>query len=220
MTPAQAFLNRIEIASPCPADWAEMEGDDRARFCAECEKHVYDLSTLTATSAMDLIREKEGTACVRLWRRADGTVMTADCRMGMRRLASRGRMRVPMPIAALMTLALAIGCAEHPSGGVDESVPPSVIGMGFPMRVDTRPPEGQTMESMALLPLIRALPWDQIPEPGQPKPIPVTSFKRKSLPSDGVAVVGLIANASAIDFESTHTGKTFSREDLDHLPLN
>lgn len=113
MTPAQAFLNRIEIASPCPANWAEMSGDDRVRFCAQCDKHVYDLSTLRAEEAVALIREKEGALCVRLWRRADGTVMTADCPVGARWAVSRRRTNLSASSAALLSLALlAVGCAD------------------------------------------------------------------------------------------------------------
>jgi hypothetical protein len=112
MTPAQAFLNRIEIASPCSADWAEMAGDDRARFCAQCEKHVYDLSTLTAEEAVALIEAKEGALCVRLWRRADGTVLTSDCPVGAKQLVGRRRERLSTRSAALLSLAmLTLGCA-------------------------------------------------------------------------------------------------------------
>lgn len=76
------LLDQIKIASPCPARWAEMAGDDRARFCAQCEKHVFNLSAMTAAAAAALIREKEGKLCARLYRRRDGTVLTADCPVG------------------------------------------------------------------------------------------------------------------------------------------
>src|SRR6516162_8887116 len=38
---------RLRVASPCPADWNAMQGDDRVRFCGQCEKNVYNLSAMT-----------------------------------------------------------------------------------------------------------------------------------------------------------------------------
>jgi len=74
----------IRIASPCQANWDEMQGDERARFCAQCQKHVYNLSALTAEAAADLIREKEGKLCARFYRRTDGTLLHADdCPVGL-----------------------------------------------------------------------------------------------------------------------------------------
>src|SRR5262245_11566020 len=78
------LLDDIQIASPCFARWADMKGDDRARHCGSCDKTVYDLSRLTADQAADLIRAKEGSLCVRLFRRSDGRVLTADCPVGLR----------------------------------------------------------------------------------------------------------------------------------------
>ena len=37
------MLDKIKIASPCSADWEQMEGTDHVRFCAECKKNVFDL---------------------------------------------------------------------------------------------------------------------------------------------------------------------------------
>lgn len=77
-------LDRIDVAAPCHADWDDMPGDDTARFCNQCRKHVYNLSGLTRTAAEQLIEAKEGRLCVRFFRRADGTVLTADCPVGQR----------------------------------------------------------------------------------------------------------------------------------------
>jgi hypothetical protein len=77
-------LESLEIATPCRADWNKMQGDDRARFCATCAKHVYNLSEMTRAESDALIRFKEGNLCVRMLRRADGTVITGDCPIGMK----------------------------------------------------------------------------------------------------------------------------------------
>jgi hypothetical protein len=79
------ILDNLQIATPCQASWNAMRGDDRARFCDLCSKNVYNLSGLTATEAATVISESGGSVCVRLYRRSDGTVLTADCPVGLRR---------------------------------------------------------------------------------------------------------------------------------------
>ncbi len=77
-------LEEFEIATPCPANWAAMEGDDRVRFCRECSKFVYDISTMSRSEAESLIVENSGgEICVKLFRRWDGRVITSDCPVGV-----------------------------------------------------------------------------------------------------------------------------------------
>src|SRR5262245_65199390 len=66
-------LDNLRIASPCPADWNAMTGDDRARHCAACKKTVYNVSGLTRDEAEALIVEHNGQLCVRYFQRHDGT---------------------------------------------------------------------------------------------------------------------------------------------------
>jgi hypothetical protein len=40
-------LNDLRIASPCSANWDEMVGDNRQRFCGDCKLNVYNLSGMT-----------------------------------------------------------------------------------------------------------------------------------------------------------------------------
>ena len=84
-------LENLRIATPCQADWSEMAGDDRVRFCGRCEKNVYNLSAMTREAGEALVREKEGRVCVRLYQRSDGTVLTSDCPVGVRRERLRAR---------------------------------------------------------------------------------------------------------------------------------
>jgi hypothetical protein len=79
------LLDNIRIASPCSESWEGMEGDERVRFCGGCSKFVYNLSSMTEREAQDLIAGNEGRLCVRLYRRKDGTVLTSDCEVGVRR---------------------------------------------------------------------------------------------------------------------------------------
>jgi hypothetical protein len=87
-------LNNLRIASPCPATWGAMRGDDRVRSCDLCSKHVYNVSDLTADEAVALIQKSDGHTFVRLYRRKDGTVLTADCPVGIRSAVRRRLIRL------------------------------------------------------------------------------------------------------------------------------
>ena len=117
-------LEDIRIAKPCRADWNAMTGDDRARFCGSCHKNVYDLSRMSRPEAEDLIRQHEGDVCLRLHRRADGTVITSDCPVGMR-AARRPFFALAAGFAALLASGLAVA-AHTPVGTV--SVGQETIG--------------------------------------------------------------------------------------------
>lgn len=79
------MLANAKIASPCNADWNDMHGDAQVRHCTKCDKNVYNLSEMTADDAEALIVEREGQLCARFYTRADGTVLTKDCGVGVRR---------------------------------------------------------------------------------------------------------------------------------------
>jgi hypothetical protein len=86
---ALPILENLRIAAPCDASWETMQGDARVRFCGQCEKNVYNLSAMERTDAEKLLAEHGESLCVRLYKRADGTVITADCPVGLRRLRRR-----------------------------------------------------------------------------------------------------------------------------------
>jgi hypothetical protein len=78
------LLKHLRVASPCDAAWDAMEGDDLVRFCQHCRKNVYNLSGMSQREAAAFVRETEGRLCVRFYRRADGTLLTDDCPVGLR----------------------------------------------------------------------------------------------------------------------------------------
>jgi len=82
-------LENVAIAAPCKASWDAMVGDDRVRFCGQCEKNVYNLSAMPRDEAEALLAAREGKMCVRLYKREDGTVMTSDCPVGVKRRRRR-----------------------------------------------------------------------------------------------------------------------------------
>jgi len=85
------ILDSIRVAAPCKESWDDMVGDDRVRHCAGCDKDVFNLSALTRDEAEALIRERVGNLCGRYYQRADGTIITSDCTVG---ISQRRRRRV------------------------------------------------------------------------------------------------------------------------------
>jgi len=82
-----SFLDRVEVAAPCSAPWEEMTGDDRTRFCDKCRKNVYNLSDMSRHEAEELVRQAgDDSICIQFYRRTDGTVMTDNCPVGLRKL--------------------------------------------------------------------------------------------------------------------------------------
>jgi hypothetical protein len=37
-----------KLTHPCPQDWHSMTGDDKSRYCSQCQLHVHNLSAMSA----------------------------------------------------------------------------------------------------------------------------------------------------------------------------
>lgn len=83
---SKRFLESLQVASPCQADWDEMTGDEQVRFCQHCEKNVYNISEMTRGEAEAFMRKQEGPVCIRMYKRYDGTVINDNCPVGLRRV--------------------------------------------------------------------------------------------------------------------------------------
>ena len=100
----------MRVASPCGVGWDSMEGDARVRFCRLCSLNVYDISEMTSAEVEALVLKTEGRLCGRLTRRADGTILTKDCPVGIRALRRRTTRAAGAAFAALLSLcSLAFG---------------------------------------------------------------------------------------------------------------
>jgi hypothetical protein len=98
-------IDTARIATPCPIAWDQMTGDNRVRFCDQCQLNVYNISELSRGEAEKLIASTEGRLCARLFCRADGTVLTKDCPVGLRALRRRVAKRTAAVFAAIVSLA-------------------------------------------------------------------------------------------------------------------
>lgn len=142
---ARGPLEDLRIASSCKAKWEEMDGDDRVRHCFGCDKQVFNLSGMTRAEAIDLVKGQTGqsqTLCVRMYRRADGTVLTSDCPTGakrkrVRRLVMVGASAAAASVAALWSWQESTVMGELPvgdpivMGGADR--PPAVDSATLPV---------------------------------------------------------------------------------------
>src|SRR2546425_8718599 len=99
-------LANISVAAPCQADWDNMIGGDRVRFCSQCQLNVYNLSAMSKFEAESLIARTEGRLCVRFYRRKDGSILTDNCPVGLRALKRRAsRIKTAVALSVLGFLA-------------------------------------------------------------------------------------------------------------------
>lgn len=106
--------DRIEIASPCGEDWSAMVGDARARRCSTCERDVFDLSAMTRADIASLLATRGEPPCVRFYRRADGTVLTADdCPTPPALEATRALVAAACAVAAVAAAASLTSASGH-----------------------------------------------------------------------------------------------------------
>jgi hypothetical protein len=102
-------LDRVQVAAPCQADWNQMIGSERVRFCAQCNLNVFNLSDMSRLEAESLIARTEGRLCVRFYRRSDGSIMTQDCPVGLRAIQRRVSYLAKAILAAGFTFLATIG---------------------------------------------------------------------------------------------------------------
>jgi len=160
---ALPLLDSVRIASPCSADWNQMVGDDRVRFCGSCQKNVYDLSKMTREEGEALIRDHEvaGDLCARLYRRADGTLLTADCPVGLQKKRVHRAAAVLVSggaIAASVATALAASTPRTTMGTVRAVEP---VATAHPATAHPTRAAVPTMGAVEVVP--PAVPVEQLP---------------------------------------------------------
>lgn len=137
--PPAELLESITIASPCQVDWNLMTGDEQVRYCGQCQLNVYNLSGMTREEAETLVRGTEGRLCVRYFQRADGTVITRDCPVGLQALHKRRVKRLGKVAAAVTVMTVVGSFCVSVAGQVNPQtsemqggVKPSIELMGAP----------------------------------------------------------------------------------------
>ncbi len=91
-----------------------MPGDERVRHCAECDLDVYNFSAMAEQEIARLRSTHTGRICGRLYRRADGTVLTQDCPVGSRLVRISHIAGAALSVAVGLSAALAQVAPSHP----------------------------------------------------------------------------------------------------------
>lgn len=134
------LLDALRIASPCKASWDDMVGDERVRFCGQCAKNVYNVSTMPRAEAEALLQEKAGDLCVRMVQRADGTVMSADCPVGAKKKRVR-RAAAGVVSAGMMAAGAMLASRSAGTGRMGEAVRTVPVDMPVAMGSVSAPPD-------------------------------------------------------------------------------
>jgi hypothetical protein len=149
-------LRNVKIAVPCPADWNCMIGDDRVRFCNQCNLNVYNLSGMSKPDAEDLIRRTEERLCVRFYRRTDGTVLTENCPVGLRAIKRRVSKVAVAAFSAILSFMAGLGVQTlfFGSESLDRPTENFVMGAMAPIQPtvteNTQNPEEWTMGKIVM----------------------------------------------------------------------
>lgn len=160
-------LHTLKVASPCPADWDEMQGDAQVRFCGGCRKNVYNLSEMTEGEAQALVNRLEGRLCVRFYTRADGTLLTQDCPVGLR--AVRRKLVKKLSYAA----AVLLSCASGLMRGMGPAQAATHAKKHAAQHASAKPPRGLTATAGApILPPPHLMGRITAPRHTMGKPIP------------------------------------------------
>lgn len=106
----------LHIEAPCHRSWQEMNGNSQLRFCNQCEKNVYDLTTFTSAEVDSLFRDSQGLPCVRFYRNDDGAVITKDNSDGIRTMLWRQIRARSAWAASIFALLFLPGCQTATQG--------------------------------------------------------------------------------------------------------
>jgi hypothetical protein len=81
-----------------------MSGDEKKRFCSECDKFVYDFSQMTRRQVEAIVSIHQGRMCARITRRPDGSLVTQEAPPAHPIVARRASPVVNATLAAILGL--------------------------------------------------------------------------------------------------------------------
>jgi hypothetical protein len=114
------LIDNLYIAAPCGITWDTMQGDDRKRLCGGCSRHVFNISDMTKTEATSFLEHNGTSQCMIFFRREDGTIMTDNCPVGLRKLRDRAKLLVSA-IAGAFAFVLSCTATLAQSAGVTKA---------------------------------------------------------------------------------------------------
>lgn len=131
---AKLIVQNHVVKNPCPMSWEAMQGDDRERFCEQCQLTVHNISDMSDVEAAALIGADGERNCVYMYRRADGTVVTDNCPMALRPIRNKigaGAMVALIAVTAASSLAAAGSLAGPPIVGATANEVGNLADYGY-----------------------------------------------------------------------------------------
>jgi len=132
---------------------------ERVRFCSQCNLNVYNLSGMSREEAEALITKTEGRLCVRFYRRADGSILTQNCPVGLKAIKRRVAWVAQVVLGMILSFVsgfglyiLHLGRKSYPllnNRPVFEPHPVTMGGVAFTPRLQPPPPPPPMMGQAA-----------------------------------------------------------------------
>lgn len=213
------LLDNLYIAAPCSVSWEAMTGDDRARACNMCSRKVYNISDMTRKEANAFLQEHGVSQCLSFYRREDGTIMTDDCPVGLRKLRDRCKVVAHMVTASLAFFLSSLGCYAQQEK-LKNGLPPTDISTfklpkGLPIRMYGEPGSHQPIDIIDERPFIETPMVISAPTPLNMPPTP--KFTRGIVAVKGdPSVVNASSNGGpkgAITASGSHRSGTGSNDE-------
>jgi hypothetical protein len=107
--PAMTVNSFPKLSFACPIPWADLRGDERARFCEKCNHTIVNFSELTEAERLNILENRgPGKLCVTYHRRLSGEYVTPENPLTAIERSHIGQLGVAALSAG--ALALAVGC--------------------------------------------------------------------------------------------------------------
>lgn len=135
------ILDNLKVAAPCPADWENMVGTERERFCRLCALNVINISSMPRQEAEEFLAMRaSGRVCVKYYRRKDGTIITDNCPRGLRRIRDHWKRVIKAAGALFALISTNQAMAQEVKGKVqvlqgEPTVPQATMGRVAPSAV-------------------------------------------------------------------------------------
>jgi hypothetical protein len=113
-----------------------MDGDEQRRLCAQCNKHVHNLSAFPPRQLQRFIEQRDGTECIAYVLRDDGTMVTASRWPRFARFTAKVRLGV-LWLLALVLPSLFAGCAQRTTNSYNS------LTKGTPLPGSPMPPQSR-----------------------------------------------------------------------------
>lgn len=116
------LMQTAEIAAPCTASWDEMTGDEKTRLCAQCNLNVHNALAMTDEEVLRAIMQVAAgrQVCMRIYKRGDGTFLTKDCPVGLRKRLALSARKAAAWLAGGVSMLVSVGGSVSPAAAEDD----------------------------------------------------------------------------------------------------